>query len=58
MRCLLGIVLASACGSTVPLTGPGVEYPKGLYVSKPDRCTPSRVEPAIYQHLACDFSRR
>ncbi len=59
MRCLLVVVLASACGGTVPpLAGGGIEYPKGLYVSKPDRCTASRIGPSIDHHVACDFNRR
>lgn len=59
MRCLLVVIFASACGTTVPLqAGGNVNYSKGLYVAKPDRCTPSRIEPAIDRHLACDFARR
>ena len=60
MRCLVVVVLASACGGAVPLqASPGVAYPRGPHVV--DNSSPCRVsvlEHATNTPVICDYINR
>ena len=60
MKCLLTVVLASACGGAVPqVAAPGVEYPRGLRALDPvGSCSAIRPDHGVDHYITCNSIQR
>jgi hypothetical protein len=60
MKCLLGLVLASACGGAIPQpVAPIVEYPRGLRALDPaGPCSAIRPDHGIDHYITCNSIQR